>query len=158
MKKMLKSKLGISVWISWVLLVAFSVMVGTMVLQWSKSNATQTVDDITEQGEILTLCQETGISITSSCQNTQTLNMNITNNNNRKVDALLIRGFDIYDMPHGGQRNLSIDPEETVEFSIVKQGVLKRAEVVPIIKVGDKRVICQSKRITLDNILLKFCS
>ena len=60
-----KNKRGIEVWLSWVLLVAFSVLIGSIVLQWSKAHTTKTVDDLTEKGEILTLCQETGISLNS---------------------------------------------------------------------------------------------
>ena len=147
-----KNKRGIEVWLSWVLLVAFSVLIGSIVLQWSKAQTTKTVDDLTEKGEILTLCQETGISVNSYCQKTQTLNINVTNNNNRKVDALIVRGFDIYNKPQGGERNISLEPEKTKSVAIVKQGVLKRAEVMPIISVGKKRVVCQSRKITLEPI------
>ena len=146
---------GISVWISWVLLVAFSVLIGSIVLNFTRSHTTATVDDITEKGEILTLCQETGVAVNSFCQKTQTLNMNVTNNNNRKVEALMVRGFDIYGNPHGGERNASLEPEKTKSISVVKQGVLKRAEVMPMIIVGKKRVVCQSRKITLEPI--DFC-
>lgn len=150
-----KGKRGVSVWISWVLLIAFTVMVGTLVLQWSKSHATETVEDITEKGEVLTLCEETGLSVTAYCQDTQTLNINVTNNNNRKIDAVLVRGFDIYDSPQGGQKNISLVPEKSKAVAVVKQGVLKRAEVMPVIIVGRKRVVCQSRKVTVENI--KFC-
>ncbi|MBI2145416.1 hypothetical protein HYU18_03790 [Candidatus Woesearchaeota archaeon] len=149
------SKKGVSVWISWVLLTAFVVMLGVIVLQWTKSHTTETVEDIVEKGDILTFCQETGIAVTDYCQDTQTLNMNITNNNNRKVEALLVRGFDIYNQPQGGQKNLTIVPEKAVQVELVKQGVLKRAEVMPMITVGKKRVVCQSRKITLESI--EFC-
>ncbi|MBI2580277.1 hypothetical protein HYV85_00535 [Candidatus Woesearchaeota archaeon] len=150
--RIVADKHAISVWISWVLLVALSVMIGSMVLQWSKGQATKTVEDITEKGEILTLCQETGVAINSYCQNTQTLNINVTNNNNRKVDSLLVRGFDIYGNPDGGSRNISLEPEKTKAVVIVKQGVLKRAEVMPVIISGKKSVVCQSRKVALEDI------
>lgn len=155
MKSYMKTKKGVSAWLSWVLLVAMAVIIGTFVLQWSRSNVTQTVDDLTEKGDILTFCQETGLSVSDYCQDTQTLNINVTNNNNRKVDALIVRGFDIYDMPQGGQKNISLDPEKTKNVQVVKQGVLKRAEVMPIILVGKKRAICQSRKVTVESI--PFC-
>lgn len=145
-------KRGISVWISWVLLVAMSVMIGSFVLQWSKTHTTETVEDITEKGDILTFCQETGLSVIEYCQHTQTLNINVTNNNNRKVDAILVRAFDIYSSPQHGEKNVSLEPEKTKAVEIVKVGVLKRAEVLPVIIVGKKRVICQSREVTLENI------
>ncbi|MBI2550036.1 hypothetical protein HYV83_02545 [Candidatus Woesearchaeota archaeon] len=149
------SKKGISVWISWVLLTAFVVFIGTFVLQWSKSHTTEVVEDLTEKGEILTLCQETGISIVSYCQKPQTLNINVTNNNNRKVDGLKVRAFDIYNNPQGGEKNVSIVPQKTMSIEVVKQGVLKRAEVMPIIVVGKKRAVCQSRKVTVESI--DFC-
>ena len=152
---MVAGRKGVSVWISWVLLVALSVMIGTLVLQWSKSHTVKTVEDITEKGEILTLCQETGIAVNSYCQNTQTLNINVTNNNNRKVDSLMVRAFDIYSNPDGGARNISLEPEKTKAVVVVKQGVLKRAEVMPVIMVGKKTVVCQSRKVTLETI--EFC-
>ena len=151
----LRSKKGVSEWLSWVLLVALAVVVGTFVLQWSRGNTTKTVEDLVEKGNILTFCQETGIAVNGYCQDTQTLNINVTNNNNRKVDALIVRGFDIYNNPQGGQKNISLGPEKAMNVVIVKQGVLKRAEVMPIIIVGKKRAICQSRKITLESI--PFC-
>ncbi len=154
-KKAVTDKKGVSVWISWVLLIALSVILGTFVLQWSKSHTIETVEDLTEKGEILTLCQETGVAINSYCQNTQTLNINVTNNNNRKVDSLLVRGFDIYNNPDGGERNISLEPEKTKTVVIVKQGVLKQAEVMPVILISKKKVVCQSRKVLLDKI--EFC-
>lgn len=155
MKSYMKTKKGVSAWLSWVLLVALAVIVGTFVLQWSRSNTTKTVEDLTEKGEILTFCQETGIAVKDYCQNTQTLNINVTNNNNRKVDALMLRGFDIYSNPQGGQKNISLDPEKALSVVIVKQGVLERAEIMPVIIVGNKRAICQSRKVTIESI--PFC-
>jgi len=151
-----KGKRAVSVWISWVIMVAFTVMIGVVVLQWSKSHATQTVEDITEKGEVLTFCEETSLSVSAYCQDTQTLNINVTNNNNRKIDALIVRGFDIYNNPQGGQKNISLVPEKSKSVAVVKQGVLKRAEVMPIIRVNNKLVVCQSRKITLESI--GFCS
>lgn len=148
-------KRGVSAWISWVLLIAFSVMVGTMVLQWTRGHTTETVDDLVAKGDILTRCQETGISVDSYCQKTQTLNINVTNNNNRKVDALIVRGFDIYNNPHGGEKNISLDPQKTKSVEVVKQGVLSRAEVMPVVFMGKKRVVCQSRKVALESI--EFC-
>ena len=155
LNRLKSNKKGVEIWLSWVLLVAFSVFIGTLVLQWSKGHTTQTVDDLTQKGEILTLCQETGVSVNSYCQKTQTLNINVTNNNNRKVEALLMRGFDIYGNPQGGERNVSLQPDKSKSVQIVKQGVLKSAEVMPIIIVGKKRVVCQSRKILLEHI--DFC-
>ncbi len=148
-------KKAVSVWISWVLLTAFVVLIGTMVLQWTKSHTAETVEDITEKGEVLNLCGETGLSVTGYCQDAQTLNINVTNNNNRKIEAVIVRGFDVYNNPQGGQKNISLVPEKSKAVAVVKQGVLKRAEVMPVIAVGGKRVVCQSRKITLESI--EFC-
>ena len=148
-------KRGVAEWLSWVLLVALAVVIGTFVLQWTRGTTTETVEDLTEKGEILTFCQESGVAVLGYCQDTQTLNINVTNNNNRKVDAVIVRGFDIYNNPQGGQKNISLDPEKTKNVVVVKQGVLIRAEVMPIIVVGKKRVVCQSRKVAIEDIT--FC-
>ena len=155
MIKLKHHKKGVAEWLSWVLLVALAVVIGTFVLQWTKGHTTETVEDLTEKGEILTFCQEAGVAVLGYCQDTQTLNINVTNNNNRRVDALIVRGFDIYKNPQGGQKNISLDPEKTKNVVVVKQGVLIRAEVMPIIVVGKKRVICQSRKVAIEGIT--FC-
>ncbi|MBI2142809.1 hypothetical protein HYU20_00515 [Candidatus Woesearchaeota archaeon] len=155
MVKLNNNKEGVAEWLSWVLLVALAVVIGTFVLQWTKGHTTETVEDLTEKGEILTFCQESGVAVLGYCQDTQTLNINVTNNNNRKVDAVIVRGFDIYNNPQGGQKNISLDPEKTKNVVVVKQGVLTRAEVMPIIVVGKKRVICQSRKVAIEDIA--FC-
>lgn len=151
----MKTKKGVSAWLSWVLLVAMAVIIGAFVLQWTRSQTAETVEDLVEKGDILVLCQEAGLAVNGYCQDTQTLNINVTNNNNRKVDALIVRGFDIYNNPQGGQKNISLDPEKTRNVVVVKQGVLKRAEIMPIIAVGKKRAICQSRKVTVESI--PFC-
>lgn len=155
MVKLKNNKGGVAEWLSWVLLVALAVIIGTFVLQWTRGHTTETVEDLTEKGEILAFCQETGLAVLGYCQDTQTLNINVTNNNNRKVDAVIVRGFDIYNQPQGGQKNISLDPEKARNVVVVKQGVLTRAEVIPIIVVGKKRVVCQSRKVAIEGIA--FC-
>ena len=149
------NKRGVATWVSYVLLTLLVVSLGAIVLNWTKSTTTQTVEDIVARGEALTFCQETGFVVLEHCQDTQTLNINVTNNNNRKVDALIVRGFDIYNNPQGGQKNISLDPEKTKNVVVVKQGVFIRAEVMPIIVVGRKRVVCQSRKVAIEDIA--FC-
>ena len=107
------NKRGVATWVSYVLLTLLVVSLGAIVLNWTKSTTTQTVEDIVARGEALTFCQETGFVVLEHCQDTQTLNMNITNNNNRKVDEVLLRGFNIYNLPVSGSRNVTIKPEKT---------------------------------------------
>jgi hypothetical protein len=145
-------KRGVSVWISYVMLTAMVVSLGILVLRFSRDNTEQTVEDLVERGDALTECEQTGIHIREACQDAQTLNMNVTNVNNRRVDELLVRTFDIYRNPGSGGLNVTILPQETKEVSVIKQGISTRAEVIPVVRKSGSRIICQSRSVALEEI------
>jgi len=52
---MMKGKKGVSVWVSYVMLTAVVVSIGVVVLNWSRSTTEETVEDIVERGDALTI-------------------------------------------------------------------------------------------------------
>ena len=151
---MLKSKKGISVWVSYVVLIALVVSIGFFVLRWSRGLTEETVEDIVERGDALTTCQLAGVDINNLCQNTQTLNMDVTNSNDIKVIGLWIRMFDIYNKPQTTSRNFTLSPQKTKSVVVIKQGLIKDAAIMPIVKKGGKRIICESRKIAFEDIIV----
>ncbi|MBS3133396.1 hypothetical protein J4470_04740 [Candidatus Woesearchaeota archaeon] len=149
---MLKSKKGVSVWVSYVMLTAVVVSIGFFVMSWTRETTEETVQDIVERGNALTTCSSSGVDINNLCQNTQTLNMDVTNSNDIKVEGLWLRMFDIYNRPQTSSRNVTIAPQATKAVSIIKQGIIKDAEIMPIVKSGDKRIICESRKARFEGI------
>ncbi|MAG16136.1 hypothetical protein CMO88_03680 [Candidatus Woesearchaeota archaeon] len=152
---MMDNKRGVSVWISYVMLTALVVSIGFFVLKWSRDTTEDTVQDIVERGDALTLCGATNIDIKDLCQNTQTLNMDVTNTNDIKVEGLWVRMFDIYDRPQTSSRNTTILPQKTKnDLKIIKQGIIKDAVIMPLIYKDGKKVICESRKTTFENIVI----
>jgi len=153
---MMKGKKGVSVWVSYVMLTAVVVSIGVVLLNWSRSTTEETVEDIVERGDALTICAATAVDINNLCQNTQTLNMDVTNTNDIKLEGLWIRMFDIYNRPQTSSRNVTIGPQKTKEVKVIKQGIIKDADIIPIVKKDGKTILCESRKVNFENI--KVCS
>ncbi|MCP3681919.1 MAG: hypothetical protein GY861_04440 [bacterium] len=151
----MRNKRGVSQWISWVLLMGLAIALGTGFYYWMQNYTEETTQDTILRADYAILCEDAGISITDVCQNPQTLNMNLTNSNNLKVKGFVFRLFDIYNMPQTVEKNETIDPQETKNVVIVKQGVTKQMELIPVIYSGKNRLICTNRKTTMTDIA--FC-
>jgi hypothetical protein len=155
-KSMMMNKRGISVWISWVLIIAFMTIIAAFMFGWTSSFTAQSTGRLKEVYDTVD-CNFVTISIDSICQNTQTLNMNITNRKNIDVDKLIFRIYDIYGNPEAKEVDVYITHGKinTEHVTIIKQGVTSILEAVPIIVKDNKRIICDERKITANNI--NFC-
>ncbi len=146
------SKRGISVWVSWVLIMGFAVALGVFFFAWIKGFAIGSSGEIAERSDRITLCDSVSIRIDKLCQDTQTLNMNVTNSNSLKTDELIFRFYSIYEEPELRSTNFTLRPSETKNLMLVKQGIVKQAEAIPVIYKDRKRIICENKRVTVTGI------
>ena len=144
------NKRGVSVWISYVLLTALVVSLGFLVLSFSRDSTQVTVDDIVERGEALRLCGVSGVDVRDLCQTTLVLGMNVTNTNDVRVVGLWARMFDIYGDPLVSSRNVTIEPQETLELNVLKQGVVGKVEIIPVVKGDGKLIKCQSRAVVFE--------
>ena len=78
--------------------------------------------------------------------------MNVTNSNDVKVISVQARMFDIYNMPQTFSRNATIEPHKTKEVSILKQGIIKKAEIIPVVKNDKVNIICLSRKVDFEDI------
>ncbi|MBN2454194.1 hypothetical protein JXB11_01475 [Candidatus Woesearchaeota archaeon] len=152
---MFTNKKGLAVWVSWVLVVGMAVVLGTFFFNFIRGLAESSVEELIERNGQSEICDAIAIRVDNICQNTQTLNINVSNNGNLRVDELLFRMFDIYGQPQGVYKNLTLNTEKTLTLIVVKQGVIDQVEVIPVGKEEKKRYICQNKRITEEQIT--FC-
>lgn len=153
---MTMNKKGISVWISWVLIIAFMAVIAAFMFGWTSSFTKSSTDRLKEVYDSVD-CQLVTISIDSICQNTQTLNMNITNRKNIDIDNLIFRIYDIYGNPETKEVDTFIRHGKTnvEKVEVIKQGITSVIEVVPVVIKSDTKIICDHKKITANNI--KFC-
>lgn len=152
MGSIIMGKRGISVWVSWVLIMGFAIALGVFFFSWVKGFASESSDDIVERSDKITLCDSASLRIDKLCQDTQTLNINVTNVNTLKTDELIFRLIDIYEESELRNVNFTIKPGETKGLILVKQGIVKQADVIPVIHKDRKRIICENKKVALNKV------
>jgi len=152
----LLGKKGISIWISWVLIIAFMAILAVFMFSWTTSFADTHTGRLKEVYNTVD-CNFVTVSIDSICQNTQTLNMNITNRKNIDVDKLIYRIYDIYGNPEAKEVDVFIrhGKANTEKVTVIKQGVTSVIEVIPVIIKDENKIICEDREIKANNI--RFC-
>ncbi len=152
--RMKKSRRAVAAYISWVLLLGFAIAISVFMYSWINSQVDKTTVSI-EQRSDTALCDDVLLAVKNSCQNTQTLNMNISNIKLLGISGLKFRFYDLYDNQDSREISISLRPGDTEDVEIIKQGTLKQAEIIPITSQDNKVVTCTESTVTLQDI--KFC-
>ena len=149
-------KKGISIWISWVLIIAFMAILAIFMFSWTSNFADSHTDRLKEVYNSVD-CNFVTISIDTICQNTQTLNMNITNRKNIDIDKLIFRIYDIYGNPEAKEVDVFIrhGKANTEKVKVIKQGVTSIVELIPVVIKDNNKIICEDLEIKAKNI--RFC-
>ncbi len=134
------------------MLVSLGVILGFFVLNWARGMTEERGVELTERADYSALCSSIGARIDSVCQNTQTLNMNITNNNNLDIDSIMVGMIDIYGSPQLRELNTTIKPGEKKEIKVVKQGIIQKMDFSPATFSRNKRIVCQNKRVSIESV------
>lgn len=146
-------KKGLESYISWVLLLGLTVALSVFMFSWINSHAESSVEDMEERADT-SACDDAGLSLKGICQNTQTLNMNITNIRELAISRINFRFFDLYDNQDSRSLNITIRPGDTERIEIIKQGTLKQAEIIPVITLENSIITCKKSMITAENIAI----
>jgi hypothetical protein len=141
-----------AVWISWVLLVGFVVAISAFVAQQIISMTEKNANDLEQYVYDTQECTLAGLDINYICQNSEVLNMNVSNIKDIKVDELLIRVFDGSGDAETLNQQINIDPGTTKTLNVGKSRIAKRIEVLPVLHINDKIVVCSSRLVEKDNI------
>jgi hypothetical protein len=154
-KLLFYGKRGVALWLSWVLMVAFLVALSVFMFRWT-SNYTQYHVNTLEQISDTSECDTVGISVDSVCQNTQVLNINLTNRNNLKIDQVVINIYDIYmETVQTKTKNITLSPGKSESIQMIKQGTTRQVEITPVFFTDTNVVHCNQKTALSDQI--SFC-
>ncbi len=144
------SKRGVAIWLSWVLLIAFMVLLSTFMYNWitgyTESSAERIKTTYAEES-----CSRTAIEI-AGCQKAEILNITISNKGNLRVDQVIFRLYDLYDNIESKEKDILVKAGKTKELELLKQGVIQRLESIPVLIKDGKRTVCRDKMHTLENI------
>ena len=153
--KVTKSKKGVEMWISWVLIIGFGVMLSIIVYYWMVDRANNSAEDMRTIVYDSSECSAVGINIDSVCQDTQALYINLSNTNNLAVNALIFRTLTIFGDVGNKELNITIKSGRNEVLTVLKSGITKKLEIVPVTEVEQKRIICSASTISTESI--KYC-
>ncbi len=147
----IKNKKGVSLYISWILLMLLIISLSALMYNWYNQRAKRSADVLKEQSTE-DVCDKVGILIKYLCQNTQTLNINISNKGDIKVNQLVFGLINIYKDPETKKVNITIYPGETEHLEIIKQGTLYQVDVTPVVVVDGITNVCSNSKVFKNNI------
>ncbi|MBN1502984.1 hypothetical protein JW930_05560 [Candidatus Woesearchaeota archaeon] len=145
------TKKAMSQYLSWILLILFAVGLSSFMLVWTRNYVKGQSDDLTSRADNA-MCDDVSLNLDGYCQNSQTLNMNITNTNLLTIAYLRLRFIDLYDNIADKKIEADISPGDTERITVLKQGTLRQVRVVPVMINDKKEIICNGKGVSLEEI------
>ena len=149
-KKRGTGKKGISVYVSWVLVMAFVVGLSAFMFTFMRGYAETSAEQIKERALISLECDAVALTIDSACQNTQNLYIHITNRGDISIDGMLFRMYDLYYDGQIDEKNLTLDigKYNAKEVQLIKRGDVKKIrkiEIVPIVVSDGIEIKCENR-------------
>lgn len=145
------SKKGDSTWISWILIISFSVGLGVFMYKWMTGFTTSTTNQMMSRMEESD-CTMIGVSVLDSCQTVEELRLTLINKKGLNVDQFIINYVDIYDNPGVKAVNFSLRVNKREELRVLKQGIVKQFEIIPRAFVKDKIISCSDNTVIVEKI------
>ena len=145
------NKKGVSIAISWVLLVGFAVTLALIVTVWMKSFADDATKGATEDVEIDIKCSEVSLNAikTTPCQ--LNLTMDITNTGYFTIEKVKVRGTDTSTKEfefQGAEPSLKPTQTKTL-YTNTDYPSSTEITIIPIIKVDQRFVGCADRIIKI---------
>lgn len=145
------NKRGVSVWISWVLLMTFVVFLSALMANWMRSYAESEVDDVKSRIYDSQVCNGVSFYVKTVFQNSENLNIELVNNNLNKIDALMIRLYnDTSSMTEPIRVDMYLKPDVSSSLLISKvdygmAGDIGAVELIPLVMLDEVEIICRNR-------------
>lgn len=144
-------KKGIEVWISWVVLVAFVIFLGTMVFYWMRDFSADRITDLQDRLDVREKCDLVGIELSEVIsKNAQTLNMKVTNRDYLAINQVVFSLYgDKSSFIMANISNITLKPNSSKTIDISQNSSIPtvRISAVPVIIDSGKQIYCTDKRI-----------
>ncbi len=147
MHPIIRQKRAISPWISWVLLVAFAILLSAMMYNFMVDYTKSSTEDVKKVVYNTDECRLVSINIEYACFSAQVLNITLQNRNYIRVDKMDIRYYDGRIPLDLNQTNISMNPnrEKIIELA-TGQSSITRVDVIPHIVKEGMDIICADKK------------
>ena len=150
------NKRGVAVWISWVLVVAFAALIGSLVFKWMIVYVKEQTVQIEERVYDESLCEDLSLVVKDLCQKDQKLKFKLLNNGFLTVDRLIFRMFDVENNPFVVEQAIELSPGRTENFEVIKQGHINNLEILPVTIENNREIVCQQSTASFNEI--KVCA
>ncbi len=162
-----KKKRGVSPLIATVLLIAFAVALGAVVMNWGRSYTEQVADNVQKQGDVQLKCsQDVKLEVVELDDNPQFclgewgansyVNFTLRNPGTKKMESLQVTFIGETDvLVNSTVPNSSIAKEGgysrkmSVGFPFSQVGKVKKVEIVPVVEINGIQSRCTGKGSTL---------
>jgi hypothetical protein len=141
------NKRAVSPWISWVLLVAFAIILSAFMYNFMVSYTEDTTEDIKKTVYNTDECRRVSINIDSACLSSQVLNITLQNKNYIRIDKIDFRLYNGRTPVHTNQTEIAMNPnrEKLVEINTGVSAVT-RVEVIPHVTKENLDIICADRK------------
>ncbi|MBU2561793.1 MAG: hypothetical protein KKD17_05845 [Nanoarchaeota archaeon] len=140
---------AVSPWISWVLLVAFAVVLSAFMYNFMVSYTKDTTQDIKKTVYNTDECRSVSLNIDSACfsASAQVLNITLQNTNYARIDSMDFRLYNGRIPLHTNETDISMNPNRVKEISI-NTGVaaVTRVEILPHITKENMDIVCSDRK------------
>jgi len=148
----MRSKRGVAVWVSWVLLVAFAALIGSLMFKWMIGYVKEQTIQIEERVYDDSMCEDLSLVIKNLCQEDQKLKLSILNNGFLTIESLIFRMFDLDSNPFVVEQTIELSPGKIESFEVIKQDHIIRLEMIPITVDTNREIICKQSTVTFNEV------
>ena len=145
-----------SQYISWILIVGLIVAISYFLYSWSIQQAEIASSNIESSADPL-ICSAIGISVDGICQNYNSLEINVTNVNELKLEGFIIHTIGLYPETDNYLDSdtvfYEIEPQDSERLLILKSGTIGQVELVPFTTKNKKYIYCDEQAIIKENIV-----
>ena len=145
-------KRGVSVWVSWVLLLAFMVILSAFMYNWIYGYTEESTEEMKKRVENTETCESLAMTVDNVCQDSQILYINITNRGNINLNQIIFRLYDFEEMVTTSKKNITVRPNAEEEVRVLKSIVVNELDAIPVVITTDQIIICRNKMHTIVNI------
>jgi FlaG/FlaF family flagellin (archaellin) len=148
LKRIRSQKKAVSPWISWVLLVAFAVMLSAFMYNFMVSYTKSSTTDMKKVVYNTDECRLVSINIEDACRSSQVLNITLQNRNYIRIDSIDFRLYNDRVPIHTNLTNISMNPnrKKVVSLDTGTSTETTRIEVIPHITKENMDIICAEKK------------
>ncbi|NQU79004.1 hypothetical protein HQ545_04510 [Candidatus Woesearchaeota archaeon] len=145
MKKRFNRK-AVSPWISWVLLVAFAIMLSALMYEFMVGYTEDSTEDMKKVVYNTDECRLVGLNADSACMSAQVLNITLRNNNYIRISEMDFRIYNGRVPLHTNETSIAMNPDR-IKQVLLDTGVssVTYVEVIPHIEKDGFEIICADK-------------